>query len=418
MPGLIARDKRRDIERALDLNGCALLTGARQVGKTRLARMLERDLGHAAIYRDMQSPKDYAEVEDFETFHSMHRGKLVIIDEAQCLPGLFPQLRALLDQSEGEDSRTRWLLLGSAATELTQLTSQLVGRIGRVELAGFQLGELAVDVRGLLTTDMADAVAGIVEKQGTGIDVFAIQQRLWLRGGYPKAYFADGVENSAVWRRDYLHSMLDPASIPQGIVKRPDMVVPVWQYLAINHGKPLVMQSMCERLKCRKDAAEDILSYLTNMRLIWALPGWHPNEGKRADQHPCYFISDSGLLHESWQVHSDDALAGHKHCGKSWEGFVLAAIRERWNMQASFFYYRDKDQNEVDMLIEFVSGRKWIIEVKLGEDTAPERGFHAIRRKLGPERSIVINCARESQGELKDGIQALTLADALRLELD
>ena len=128
----IARTARGELEDHLGRYGCALILGPRQVGKTFLARQLARHAADAAILLDMQAADDRKQVQDFGQFHQANAGKLIILDEAQEAPELFPELRACLDRREFENDSTRWLLLGSAAAHLTQLAGQLGGRYGEI----------------------------------------------------------------------------------------------------------------------------------------------------------------------------------------------------------------------------------------------------------------------------------------------
>lgn len=144
MNGEIARAARADLEEQLGRYGCALILGPRQVGKTTLARQLLAEAEGAAAILDMQRPDDRNQVQDFQTLHGANAGKLIILDEAQEAPELFPQLRAWLDRREIDGDKTRWLLLGSAAAKLTQMAGELGGRYGVVDLWPFQLSEVAV----------------------------------------------------------------------------------------------------------------------------------------------------------------------------------------------------------------------------------------------------------------------------------
>lgn len=415
MRDLIARARRSDIERALEKRGCALLIGARQVGKTELARMLEMENGNGAVYRDLEQPNQAAEVKDLEVFRAKHRGKLIILDEAQCLPQLFPQLRAILDQRDNSVDPTRWLLLGSAAAELTRLAAQLGGRIAIVELHGFQLAEVATQIAPTWTATTAVDVAEQAEQQASTADTFDIQQQLWLRGGYPIAFLSNDIGESLDWRRDYLTAFLDPVWIPEGLLQMPELVRPMWELLAIQQGEPMILYQAAMRLGCKVDVVRDLLAYLSSMRLVRELRPWFRNEGKRINKPARYFIRDSGLLHENGKFATIDNLRANPLCGKSWEGFVLEALSLRKPSSAELYFYRNDKQQEIDVVVDFGTDRRWAIEVKLGDDTAPTAGFHAAADEVAAERAFVINGGRESIDADNGKVPILCLSDALEL---
>lgn len=415
MRNLIARVKRSDIERALEKRGCALLVGARQVGKTRLAEMLLADAGAGAVYFALDAPNGVAELADFQAFHARHRGKLIILDEAQCLPQLFPQLRAILDQRDNTADPTRWLLLGSAAAELTRLAAQLGGRFAIVELNGFQLAEV-VKENTLTFTAANDAdVTEQAELQASIPDTFDIQQQLWLRGGYPMAFLCEDIHESLDWRRDYLTAFLDPTWIPAGLLQKPEFVRPTWEFLAIQQGEPMIFDQAAIYLGCKVSVVRESLAYLMSMRLVRELRPWFRNERKRIEKPARYFIHDSGLLHVNGMFASIDDLRANPLCGKSWEGFVLEAISLLKPSSTELYFYRNDKKQEIDIVVDFGAHRRWAIEVKLGDDAAPTAGFHAAVNEIAAERAFVINGGRESIEVGNGKVPILCLSDALEL---
>lgn len=411
----VARAVQEELENQLGRYGCALILGPRQVGKTFLARQLARHANDAAIFLDMQTADDRKQVQDFQQFHKANAGKLIILDEAQEAPELFPELRACLDRREFENDNTRWLLLGSAATQLTQLAGQLGGRYGEINLWPFQIGELIGKVPALRVPDEIGEVVAETAAQSPHFDNHDVQHRIWLRGGFPDSYLAESEEVSLEWRSSYLRSLTDPAFIPTGMLERPELVKPMWEHLAVNQGEPMLLDKAAQRLGCNANVVRELIAHLRMTRLVRELRPWFPNEGKRIDKPARYFIRDSGLLHENWKFTVIDDLRANPLCGKSWEGFVLEALSLRKPNSAQLYFYRNDKQQEIDILVDFGADRRWAIEVKLGDDTAPNGGFHDAVVEVGAERAFVIGGGPESIDPGNGKTQILCLPDALAL---
>lgn len=415
MNGGVARSSRVDLEEQLRRYGCALILGPRQVGKTFLARQLASNAAGAAILLDMQTAGDRHQIQSFRQFHEANSGKLIILDEAQEAPELFPELRACLDRREFENDNTQWLLLGSAAARLTQLAGQLGGRYGMIDLWPFDIGEL---ISGLATSRAPPEIGHVAAQavaQPKAIENHDVQHRIWLRGGFPDSYLAESEEVSLEWRSSYLRSLIDPAFIPNGTVERPELVKPMWEHLAVNQGEPMLLDKAAQRLGCKASVVQELLAHLKMTRLVRTLRPWFPNEGKRIDKPARYFIRDSGLLHENWKFANIDDLRANPLCGKSWEGFVLEALSIRKPSSAELYFYRNDMQQEIDIIVEFGAGRRWAIEVKLGNDTAPKAGFHEALAEVAPERAFVINGGPESIDPENGKVPILCLPDALAL---
>ncbi|AZI35207.1 ATP-binding protein [Caenibius tardaugens NBRC 16725] len=415
MKGGVVRAVRGHLEAQLDRYGCALILGPRQVGKTFLARQLAGSAADATILLDMQTANDRKQVQDFHHFHEANAGKLIILDEAQEAPELFPELRACLDRREFAKDSTRWLLLGSAAAQLTQLAGQLGGRYGEIDLWPFQMSELTSKLdTSSAAAEMGEVVAQTAA-QAPAADDYDIQHRMWLRGGFPDSYLAESEQASLEWRSSYLRSLTDPAFIPKGALERPDLVKPMWEHLAVSQGEPMLLDKAAQRLGCKVNIIRELLAHLHMTRLVRVLRPWFPNEGKRIDKPARFFIRDSGLLHENWNFAAVDDLRANPLCGKSWEGFVLEALSLRKPKSAELYFYRNDNKQEIDIVVDFGADRRWAIEVKLGDDTAPKAGFYDAVAEVGAERAFVINGGRESLEPGNGKVPIFCLADALAL---
>lgn len=410
----IARAVRGNLEEQLVRYGCALILGPRQVGKTFLARQLANNAADAAVLLDMQAADDRKQVQDFRRFHEANAGRLIILDEAQEAPELFPELRACLDRREFEDDKTQWLLLGSAATQLTQLAGQLGGRHGIIDLWPFELGELVGRTSAAAPTDIGDVLEQTAA-QPQQPDSHDVQNRIWLRGGFPDSFLADDEQTSLEWRSNYLRSLLDHESVPKMVVERPELIRSMWEHLAINQGQPMIADQAAQRLGCKVNIVRELLAHLSLTRLVRELRPWFPNEGKRIGKPARYFIRDSGLLHENWKFTTIDDLRANSLCGKSWEGFVLEAISVRKPKAAELYFYRNDKKQEIDIVVDFGADRRWAIEVKLGGDTAPRAGFYEAAAEVAAEQAFVINGGRESVDGVDGKAPIYCLSDALEL---
>jgi uncharacterized protein len=364
---------------------------------------------------DMQAADDRRQLQDFRGFHQANSGKLIILDEAQEAPELFPELRVCLDRREFDDDSTQWLLLGSAAPQLTQLAGQLGGRYGEIDLWPFHIDELTSDRAALSTPTEIDDMVAQTAAQPLASNSNDIQHRMWLRGGFPDSYLAENEQFSIEWRASYLRSLTDPAFIPNGTVERPELVRPMWEHLAINQGEPLILDQAAQRLGCKVSVVRGLLAHLNSTRLIRELRPWFPNEGKRIDKPARYFIRDSGLLHENWKFSGIEELRAHSLGGKSWEGFVVEALSHKVPDPAGLYFYRNDNKHEIDIIVDFGNNRRWAIEVKLGEDTVPRAGFHEAVAEVVPERAFVINGGPESIDPGNGKVPILCLADALAI---
>ena len=278
---------------ALGRSRVVVLSGPRQCGKTTLAREL---LDPESInYFDLEDPASLARLDEPMTALRALHG-LVVIDEVQRRPELFPTLRVLADRSE---LPARFLILGSASGDLLRQTSEsLTGRMERVNIDGFALFELGA----------------------------AVADRLWLRGGFPLSYLAANDQDSAVWRKQFILTLLE-RDFPQWGVRVPAQALRrFWAMLAHYHGQTWNAAEPARALGVSESTARRHLDLLTDALLIRQLPPYHANLSKRQVKAPKIYIRDSGLLHALLGVDSEKALLTHPKIGASWEGFVIEQV--------------------------------------------------------------------------------------------
>jgi hypothetical protein len=320
------------IQAALRGNPAVALLGPRQCGKTTIAR--EVAAGKRVEYFDLEDPVGVARLAEPMSALSPLRG-LVIIDEVQRQPGLFPILRVLLDRPR---TPARFLLLGSASPDLVRDTSEtLAGRIAFIDMSGFTLDEVGE----------------------------SRQRRLWLRGGFPRAFLARSEAASVAWREDFVRTFLErdlaalSTRIPAVALRR------LWMMLAHYHGQVWNASEISRSLGESHTTVKRHLDILTGAFMVRQLQPWFENLGKRQVRSPKVYIRDTGILHFLLGLPTFAALEGHPKLGASWEGFVLehtiAAIGER-----NAFFWATQAGAELDLLLH-TGGKRYGIEVKYSD---------------------------------------------------
>ena len=329
------------IATALGRARAVALNGPRQAGKSTLAqRFLGRD---SPNYFDLENRAHVARLAaPLETLASL-RG-LVVIDEVQLLPGLFPTLRVLLDRS---DAPGQYLLLGSASPALLrQAGESLLGRVETVEIGGFHLGELA---------------------RGSGPNR-PVVDRLWLRGGFPRSYLAASDEDSLVWRNNAIgnHVAID---LPQfGVNVAAPAMLRFWTMLAHFHGQVWNAAFPAQSLGVSEPTVRRYLDTLTQTLMVRQLQPWHENLGKRQVKSPKIYFRDAGLLHALMGIGSMPELLTHPRAGSSWEGFALEQVLRIARPEQSFFWATHQGA-ELDLLM-FRGRRRVGVEFKRADAPA------------------------------------------------
>lgn len=351
------------------------IIGARQVGKTTLARSLIKHIRIASSYYDLENPEDLARLADPMLTLKGLEG-LVVIDEIQRMPELFPILRVLVDRSR---SSTRFLVLGSASPDLLRQGSEtLAGRIIYHELGGFSLDE-----------------AGMKN-----------HPRLWLRGGFPRSYLASSDAASEEWRRGFILTFLE-RDLPQlGITIRSNTMHRFWSMLAHYHGQIWNASEFGRSFGVADTTVRNYLDLLSSALVVRQLQPWHENISKRQIKSPKVYIADSGLLHTLLGIKTRTDLERHPKIGASWEGFVIEQIIRWMGFKAEeCFFWATHGGAELDLLI--VRGIKRLgFEIKLTSSPRVMPSMRSAISDLRLQRLYVIHSGDESF-QLERRIQAI-----------
>ncbi len=340
------------------------IVGARQVGKTTLARMVASEEERVHQF-DLERPADRARLSEPDLALSPLRG-LVVLDEIQHVPELFPLLRSLADRP---GSPARFLVLGSASPDLLRQGSEsLAGRIAWHELGGLSMEEVGS------------------ENVGT----------LWLRGGFPRSYLAPNEEGSADWRRFFVRSFLE-RDLPQlGITIPSPTLERFWTMLAHYHGQIWNGSELARSFGVSDHTVRRYLDLLTQAFVIRQIQPWHENLGKRQVRSPRVYLSDSGILHTLLDLDTLEAVERHPKVGASWEGFMLRTAAARLGARDDQCYFWSTHQGaELDLLVVTGSTK---VGVELKRTTTPRltRSMQVALEDLKLERLYVVHAGEHT----------------------
>ena len=366
-----------EIRALLRTSPVVAILGPRQIGKTTLAREITRAWPAPTTTFDLEDPRDIARLADPTTTLGPLRG-LVVIDEIQRRPELFPVLRVLSDRGRRP---ARFLLLGSASPSLLKQSSEsLAGRIAYVELQGFGLS-----------------------------DVEGRWERLWLRGGYPRPYLARTDEESLRWRRDLIRTFVE-RDLPQlGITIGAGTIRRFWTMLAHYHAQVWNGAELARAFGIAESTVKRYLDLLANTFMVRVLRPWSENIGKRVVRTPKVYIADTGLLHVLLDLPSARALEAHPKVGASFEGFALQeVVRALHARPEQCFFWATHQGAELDLLV-VREGRRRGFEFKRTDAPGVTKSMHVAIRDLGLESIDVVHAGGDTY-PLSPKIRALAIS--------
>ncbi|MBM4371793.1 MAG: ATP-binding protein [Deltaproteobacteria bacterium] len=356
------------------------LLGARQVGKTTLAGQVARAFPGPVTRFDLEDPADLGRLEAPGLALRPLEG-LVVLDEAQRRPDLFPLLRVLADRP---DHPARFLVLGSASPDLIgQMSETLAGRVAFHALAGFSPGEV-----------------------GTSPETL---QRLWLRGGLPRAFLADTDGDGAEWLRGFLRTFLERDLGRLGVSLPADTLRRFWTMLAHWHGQVWNGAEFGRAFGVSGHTIRRYLDALVGTYVVRLMPPWHENLAKRQVRSPKVYLSDPGVLHALLGITQRDELLGHPKIGASWEGFAMDLVLRRLGArEGEAFFWATHAGAELDLLV--VRGQTRIgFEIKRSEAPRVTPSIRAARDDLRLDRLTVVHAGPHDY-PMDDGVDALGLA--------
>lgn len=343
------------ITKSFQVNPIVALLGPRQVGKTTLAQAFAKTYGLTTTRFDLEDVTDLARLETPKLALQSLTG-LIIIDEIQRRPELFPTLRVLVDEHRNQ----HFLILGSASRDLIQQSSEtLAGRISYLELTPFNLEEVSNS------------------------------DQLWLRGGFPKSYLAPTDAISWEWRQEYIATFLERDipnlgfRIPAAQLRR------FWMMLSHCHGQIFNASTLAQSLGVSHTTARHYLDILTGTFMIRELQPWFENIKKRQVKSSKVFFRDSGILHSLMGIRTQQELYVHPKLGASWEGFVLEEIIRKYGARPeNCYFWGIHNTAELDLLI-VQDGKRLGFEIKYTDRPVVTRAMQIALETLQLDQLII-----------------------------
>jgi len=369
------RNLNEEILKHLNHFPVVVILGARQVGKTSLAKKLMESIEKECLYLDLELDSDINRLSEPELFFKLNKDKCIILDEVQRMPELFPLLRGIIDQDRKPG---RFVLLGSANTHLLKLSSEsLAGRVSYAELTGFLQNEIS--------------------------GKYNIND-LWLKGGFPEAFFIKENDIRHVWYNSFINTVTE-RDLPQlGLKISSKTVIRFIRMISSNQGGLTNKSNLSKSLGISNAQVNEILDYLEAVFLIRILEPYHVNIGKRLTKSPKIYIRDSGLMHFLNGIHDLNTLLGNHLVGNSWEGFCIEQIIGAIGDQYSCYFFRTQDQAESDLIICKGDKPLYCIEIKLTLNPQRSRSFSSVINDLKTKNNFVIIPECDSEYPLTDKI--------------
>ncbi|MFT5115029.1 MAG: putative AAA+ superfamily ATPase [Parasphingorhabdus sp.] len=368
------------IRSQLEKSAAVAILGPRQVGKTTLSQKITEEV--KSIYIDLEDPRDIQKLGDPSFYFDQYNDRLIIIDEVQRRPDLFPILRSQIDRNRRKGHKvSQFLLLSSASNDLLNRSSEsLAGRVSYQELFVLNLLEVGNDSVG----------------------------ELWLRGGFPEAY----VDADLSWRQDFIRTYLERDIPALGMRIPAETLQRFWTMLAHNQGQLFNAAQIAGSLGISGQSAARYLDLMVDLMLVRRLRPWHTNTKKRLVKSPKTYIRDSGIMHTLLNISTYDGLLGHPASGNSWEGFVIENILSICPRHVDAYFYRTATGVEIDLLL---SHGDELMAIEIKRSTAPtlSKGFHVACEDIKPTSKWVVHLG-DDEYKLPDNITVLPLESMMK----
>jgi hypothetical protein len=375
------RSLNQQIQQALRRSRVVALVGPRQCGKTTMARELVS--ADSPNYFDLEDPQGLARLDEPMTALKPLRG-VVVIDEVQRRPDLFPILRVLVDR---RPLPARFLILGSTSSDfLRQSAESLAGRIETIEMRGFCLDEIEWNA----------------------------QMRHWFRGGFPLSYLARTEKDSEIWRKQFIQTFLERDLVQWGINIPALTLLRFWTMLAHYHGQTWNAAEPARSLGVTEPTVRRYLDILSGVFMIRQLFPWHANLKKRQVKAPKVYLRDTGLLHHLLGIRSEKELLMHPKCGASWEGYVIEETLYTLRPD-EVYYWATHNGAEID-LVMIKDGQMLGVECKRLDAPRLTPSMKIALHDLQLERILVIYPGPQRY-KIADRIIAVPFEEVIRGEI-
>lgn len=359
---MIERHLKTELIEAIQFLPAVAVLGPRQVGKTTFVKQIVTELKRTSVYLDLEYTPDHDKLRQPDLYFREHEQELVILDEVQRVPDLFPLLRAMIDQHRVPG---RFLLLGSASPDLLRTSSEtLAGRILYLEMQPFTIRELA--------------------------DYPSVFPAHWLRGGFPDAFLAPTNRFSQLWMRGFVQTYIERDLPNLGLSASPVLMRKLLTMLAHLNGSMLVYADLANALDVTLPTVIRYIDFLENAFLIRRLKPYFVNTGKRLIKSPKVYIRDTGLLHFLLGITDFDGLLAHPGIGNSWEGYVIQQIIANLNEATEPYFYRTKDKAELDLVLVKNGVVVLTAEIKFSNSPSLSRGNTVAMTDLAAPTNLII----------------------------
>lgn len=388
---MIDRKIKPSINNSLSYFPVTALLGPRQVGKTTLAKAICKDQDRATVYLDLERPSDLAKLDDAETYLSLHKDKLVCLDEIQRKPDLFPLLRSLVDESRRPG---QFLVLGSASPELLRQSSEtLAGRISYIHVQPFSFDEM---------------------KAARGAEPL-FQRALW-RGGFPDSFLAPSDQLSASWRDNFITTFLERDLAQMGINVSSHEMRRLWLMCAHSHGQLANYSKLGQSLDMTHPTVKKHIDHLCATFMLRLLMPCEANTKKRLVKAPKVYVQDAGIFCSLMEIGGFDDLYSHPAYGSVWEGFAINSILTKYPEAKQHGFFRTHSGDEIDLLMK-IKGKMFAFEFKVGSATKVSEKLIAYLDILGCEKLyVIVPDLKEAYPVLKGRATVISLADFLQAE--
>lgn len=359
---MIERRLQKEIIALLKQFPAVAILGARQVGKTTLAKQIAASQKKPFLYLDLENPLDVRRLADPYTFLSDNNDKFIIIDEVQTIPSLFAVLRSVID----EDRRNgRFILLGSASPQLVKGVSEsLAGRITYRELSPISFTELPDNIS---------------------------RNKHWLRGGFPQALLAKNDKASAEWMNSFVRSYVErDLGFLFGIELTSNIIRRILSMLAHINGSVWNAEMVARSLGITAPTVNRYIDFLEGAFLVHRLPAFYVNTRKRLVKAPKIYIRDSGLLHQLSDVQNTLSLKGHPVVGSSWEGYIVEQVKELKPAGVDLYYYRTQTGAEYDIVLARGVHPVACAEIKLTNAPVISKGNYQSIADIKTKKNFVV----------------------------
>jgi predicted AAA+ superfamily ATPase len=368
---MFQRKSALEIRQQLGLSPAVAILGARQIGKTTLAKQIAAEYPDS-IYLDLENAQARAKLDQADVFFEANRHRLVVLDEIQNAPELFSTMRGEIDADRRPG---RFLILGSASFKLLQQSQSLAGRLALVDMAPLLLNEVHQSFHDI--------------------------QTLWVRGGFPGSYTAPQDDASWLWRDAFVRHFLHTDLPALGINVEPELMRRFWRMVAHLHGQLFNASSIAASLGVASPTVTRYLDHLVQSLMLRRLEPYHANLGKRLVKSPKIYVRDSGLLHYLLGMRNVHDLMGHPNTGASWEGFCIEQICNHLPTGASVSFYRTAAGAELDVVVE--TGRETTgFEIKFSSAPKVSKGFWQACEDIGVHKAYVMAPVQEGWTMAKD----------------